>query len=54
MAFVTPFYRNAKEAALAFNYGSHHVFIGRGLVPESQDTLGAFLNQSYFPNQVTE
>jgi hypothetical protein len=54
MAFVTPFYRNAREGALAFNYGSHHVFIGRGLTHEAQDALSAFLNQSYFPDKVTE
>ncbi len=54
MAFVTPFHRSAQEEALTFNYGSHHVFIGRGLTSEAQDTLSAFLNLTYFPSQSPE
>lgn len=54
MAFMAPFFRSAREEALAFNYGSHSVFIGRGLTPEAQETLSTFLNQIYFPDRSPE
>lgn len=54
MAFVSPFFRSNTQEALAFNYGSHHVYIGKGLASEAQEALGNFLNRSYFAERLDE
>ena len=50
MQYVTPFYLSEKPAALAFDYGYRHVYVGEALQPEARKSLRQFLNATYFPN----
>jgi hypothetical protein len=54
MQHVSPFYASHQNGALAFDYGSHHVFIGEGLAPEARQALLGFLNRIYFPGQTED
>ncbi len=54
MKFVAPFYVSVKPAALAFDYGYRHVYVAEALPPEARQTLGQFLNDTYFPDPAGE
>lgn len=54
MQYVSPFYASEKYGALAFDYGSRHIYIGEGLAPEAQQSLRGFLNRIYFPGQLED
>jgi len=54
MEHVTPFYLSEKPAALAFDYGYRHIYLGEGLQPEARATLRQFLNSTYFPDHQAE
>ncbi|MBX7252634.1 MAG: DUF2244 domain-containing protein [Candidatus Promineofilum sp.] len=54
MQHVTPFYLSEKPAALAFDYGYRHVYLGEGLRPEARASLRQFLNSAYFPDHQDE
>lgn len=50
MQHVTPFYLSEKPAALAFDYGYRHIYIGEALSAEARESLRHYLNTAYFPN----
>jgi hypothetical protein len=50
MKHVRPFYESANPPALAFDYGSHHVYTGEALTAEAREALRQFLNVQYFPD----
>ncbi len=54
MKHVKPFYESVRPPALAFDYGSHHVYTGEALTPEARASLRQFLNAQYFPGQDDE
>jgi len=51
MKHVRPFYESAKPPALAFDYGSHHIYTGEALTAEARESLRRFLNAQYFPGR---
>lgn len=48
MEHVTSIYSDDTLGALGFDYGYHHVYFGKSLASESRQTLGRFLNETYF------
>jgi hypothetical protein len=54
MQHVSPFYASEQPAALAFDYGYRHVYVGEGLTPNARDSLRRFLNEVFFAGRVAE
>jgi hypothetical protein len=54
MQHVSPWYISEKQRSLAFDYGSHHISIGEGLLPEARQALRRFVNRIYFPGQTED
>ncbi len=52
MEHVTPLYVHDKQQALAFGYGSRHIFFGEGLKDEARRALAAELNERYFADKL--
>lgn len=50
MAHVTHIYDAPGPAALGFDYGYRHIYVGEALTAEARQALRRHLNQTYFPN----
>lgn len=54
MQHVSPFYPSEKPIALAFNYGSQHVYFAEALTTDARKSLGRLLNGRFFPGQAED